>query len=626
VLLSKLGEGGFGQVWKARDDNGFEVALKFVRIDLRTGAAEVRALGVMKNIRHPHVLPMNRLWHLGSWLALALELGDKTLYQRLAEAEKDGLVGIPRPELLEYLREAAKGLDYLHTLNIQHRDVKPQNLLLVGGSVKVADFGLAKLLEHSLASNSGAMTPAYAAPEQIQGQLSPHADQYSLAVTYCQLRGGRLPFAGGTHQILFGHIQGQPDLSMLPEAERPAVARALAKQPDERWPSCRAFADALAGEVPAPRPPGGTPTLRTSVLYPRRRVRRYAVAGALALLAAAVAVGLFPGPIPPTTAGRLTVGEPVRAPAGDTGARAGTVPKPADGVPPGPPRPEVRERPPPLDCTGPEGLSAAEVRRAQEAWARYLGRQVEETVELPGGVTMTFVLVPPGKFRMGSPEGETNRGKDETLHTVVLTDPFDPGKYEVTQRQYEALTGKNPSNFKGQDLPVERVSWEEARDYGIELTRKRSDQHVYRLPSEAEWEYACRGGRPSSLPFGIGDGRSLSSREANFNGEYPYGGADKGPYLAKTSPVGSYPANAPGLCDMHGNVWEWCAHRYVPYPNEEVTNPTGPTEGPSRVFRGGDWNSIGGTVRAAIRNGYVPGYRSEGLGFRLARSLPSGGK
>jgi formylglycine-generating enzyme required for sulfatase activity len=287
-----------------------------------------------------------------------------------------------------------------------------------------------------------------------------------------------------------------------------------------------------------------------------------------------------------------------------------------------------RERPLPLNCTGDKGVSAADVRKAQEAWAKYLGRKVEETVEIAGGVTMTFVLVPPGKFRMGSPEDEKDGGGwDERLHTVVLTEPFDLGMTEVTQAQYKALTGKNPSHLKGRDLPVEQVSWEEARDFGIKVTAKRSDRHVYRLPTEAEWEYSCRGGRPSSQPFGIGDDRSLSSREANFDGDYPYGGADKGPNLDKTSPVGSYKANALGLFDMHGNVCEWCADwEDASYPVGEVTNPTGPTEGTYRVYRGGSWYGTGSYCRAARRGGYEPGDQHDFLGFRLARSVPPGGK
>ena len=151
------------------------------------------------------------------------------------------------------------------------------------------------------------------------------------------------------------------------------------------------------------------------------------------------------------------------------------------------------------------------------------------------------------------------------------------------------------------------------------MTKKRGDRHLYRLPTEAEWEYACRGGRPSSQPFGVGDGRTLSSREANLDGNSPYGGADKGQFLKSTCRVGSYPANALGLFDMHGNVWEWCADWYGPYLPGNATNPTGPAGGSFRVERGGSWGDSAAGCRAARRNYFD-------LGFRLARSVPSGGK
>ena len=298
---------------------------------------------------------------------------------------------------------------------------------------------------------------------------------------------------------------------------------------------------------------------------------------------------------------------------------------------------EPPPRPAPLDCTGEKGVSAAEVRNAQAAWAQYLGRQVEETVEVVDGVTMTFVLVPPGKFRMGSPTSQIDDllrqfpdtrdwFQNETLHEVTLTEPFDLGKTEVTQAQYQALTGDNPSGFKGDDKPVDFVAWEEARDYAANLSKKRRDKYLYRLPTESEWEYSCRGGRSSSKPFGIGDGSSLSSDQANFNGNYPYSGADRGPYLRSTSRVGSYPANALGLSDMHGNVCEWCADWYGPYPPGGATNPTGPAEGSWRVVRGGSWYGHGRSCRAAFRGRREPGDRDDGLGFRLARTVPSGGK
>jgi sulfatase modifying factor 1 len=275
-----------------------------------------------------------------------------------------------------------------------------------------------------------------------------------------------------------------------------------------------------------------------------------------------------------------------------------------------------------LDCTGEKGRTAAEVREAQGAWAKYLGRKVEEEDEMAPGVKMKFVLVPPGKFLMGSPLGETEREKDEVQHEVTISHPFYLGKFEVTQEQYEAVTEANPSDLKGSDLPVEQVSWEEAGGFARKLTGKASNL-LYRLPTEAEWEYSCRGGRSSSSPFGIGDGSSLSSSQANFDGNYPYGGTGRGTYLAKTCRVGSYPANALGLDDMHGNVWEWCGDWYGEYPTGKVTDPTGLKEGSRRVFRGGSWNNSAGNCRAALRYGNTPDYRRAHLGFRLAR-VPSG--
>ena len=169
----------------------------------------------------------------------------------------------------------------------------------------------------------------------------------------------------------------------------------------------------------------------------------------------------------------------------------------------------------------------------------------------------------------------------EVQHDVELTRPFYVAVYDVTQAQYQAVTGKTRSNFKGTDMPVEMVSWDR-RSICTEANGKTKDGLLYRLPTEAEWEYPCRGGRSSSFPFGIGDGTSLSSREANFDGNHPYGGVDKGLFLKKTTPVGTYKANALGLYDMQGNVWQWCSDWYGDYATGRVVNP----EGPARALPG----------------------------------------
>ena len=269
-LIERLGKGGFGEVWKATGPGGFQVALKFVNLDERVGTVELRALEVIKGIRHPHLLANFGSWQDDGQLIIAMELADKTLLDRFHEVVDQGSTGIPVPEIFEYFLDAAKGLDFLNeprhptgeggTQGIQHRDIKPQNLLLVGGSVKVADFGLARVLEHSTTGHTGSMTTSYAPPEFFNEKTSSRSDQYSLAVTYCQLRGGRLPFEGHPAAVTYGHLECEPDLSMLPEVERGAVARALAKSSRERWPSCRAFVQAVMAAEGMEAPPTVTPS------------------------------------------------------------------------------------------------------------------------------------------------------------------------------------------------------------------------------------------------------------------------------------------------------------------------------------------------------------------------------
>jgi formylglycine-generating enzyme required for sulfatase activity len=170
------------------------------------------------------------------------------------------------------------------------------------------------------------------------------------------------------------------------------------------------------------------------------------------------------------------------------------------------------------------------------------------------------------------------------------------------------------------NFPVECVSWEEAVAFCEKLSdmaEEKREKRLYSLPAEAQWEFACRGGAPSSSPFHLG--ASLSSTQANFDGNHPYGGAAKGPYLERPTPVGSYRPNAFGLFDMHGNVWEWCADWFAEdyYAHSPGKDPTGPPTGTSRVLRGGSWNNGGQLCRAAYRFGREPGFRFYSIGVRV---------
>ena len=253
-LIERLGRGGFGEVWKAEAPGGFLKAIKFVFGDLdsadedsRPADQELKALDRVKSIRHPYILTLERFNIIDGQLIIVMELADRNLWDRFRECRGQGLVGIPREELLRYMEEAAEALDLMNNhYHIQHLDVKPQNLFLVFNHIKVADFGLAKLFEGERGTVTGGVTPVYAAPETFEGHVYRFTDQYSFGIVFQELLTGNRPFNGvNTKQLLMQHLNGQPDLSSLPASDRPLIARALAKKPDERWPSCTDLVRAL---------------------------------------------------------------------------------------------------------------------------------------------------------------------------------------------------------------------------------------------------------------------------------------------------------------------------------------------------------------------------------------------
>jgi formylglycine-generating enzyme required for sulfatase activity len=265
-----------------------------------------------------------------------------------------------------------------------------------------------------------------------------------------------------------------------------------------------------------------------------------------------------------------------------------------------------------------------EFRRAPEA-------KPEPPRAITNSVGMKLVLIPAGSFLIGSPEGEMQRGADEgPLRRVTLTRPFYLSVFPVTQFIYAHVTGRNPSHFTpanggGPNHPAEEVSWEDAVAFCRRLSALDGEKRAgraYRLPTEAEWEYACRAGTTTAFAFGD----SLSAEQANFDGNHPYGAAARGRHLQRTSAFGQYKPNAWGLYDMHGNVWEWCADWYAAdyYATAADHDSGGPPRGEQRVLRGGSWNNSGHLCRSARRNKYAPGFRNDTIGFRVALAVPGG--
>jgi sulfatase modifying factor 1 len=226
-----------------------------------------------------------------------------------------------------------------------------------------------------------------------------------------------------------------------------------------------------------------------------------------------------------------------------------------------------------------------------------------DVVDLGKDVKLEMVLVPAGKFKMGSPTTEVGY-EDKTQHEVTLTKPFYMGKYEVTQEQWESVMGKNRSDTKGAKLPVTDVSWEDCQEFIKKLNAKTNGG--YRLPTEAEWEHACRAGSTTAYSFGD----KITPQDANILESK----------IGKPVAVGSYKPNEFGLYDMHGNLWEWCEDWSGVYPAGSVTDPKGPAMGNRRVLRGGSFSNYESLARSSYRNVITPTDRGDVGGLRLAKT------
>ncbi|MBN9521505.1 protein kinase [bacterium] len=329
VLIEPLGRGGFGEVWRCEAPGGLHKAVKFVAGG--TGDAQLRqeleAFQQVKAIRHPYLLCLERVELVGSELVMVMGLADCQLGDRFQECRRAGRPGIPRDELLRYLHEAAEALDVIGTRHgLQHLDVKPANLFLTGGHVQVGDYGLVSKLDGGTANgmNRG-LTPKYAAPEVLRGQVHTRSDQYSLALVYQELLTGTFPYTGRTpQQVMLQHVSAAPNLNGLPAQDRAVVATALAKNPEERHTSCRAFVSALMTALPPP-------SVRPSLITPQVKA---ALAGSHAGTPNPLLITPAPRLVTPASRSGVTgMGDTT------TSASPGTTPAPPPPVPPPPPKP-----------------------------------------------------------------------------------------------------------------------------------------------------------------------------------------------------------------------------------------------------------------------------------------------
>jgi formylglycine-generating enzyme required for sulfatase activity len=268
-------------------------------------------------------------------------------------------------------------------------------------------------------------------------------------------------------------------------------------------------------------------------------------------------------------------------------------------------------------------FSEIEAKQRQKETAERLGMPVKRAVDLGDGVRLELVLIPAGEFMMGAkcrPEEIVRRGGGEEewyqregpRHRVTVSKPYYMGKYEITQQVWRKVMDGNPSAFSGDRNPVEQVSWSDGNEFIRKLNEVARGDLTFRLPTEAEWEYACRAGTETPFPCR----GAMTTRTANYNGDSAWDGR-KGTNRVSTVPVGSFTSNRWGLYDMTGNVWEWCEDWHGPYGEASVTDPKGPIGGQFRVLRGGSWSCGPSSCRSAYRGFYYPGEGRDDYGLRV---------
>ncbi|MDG2222706.1 MAG: SUMF1/EgtB/PvdO family nonheme iron enzyme, partial [Rubripirellula sp.] len=448
-------------------------------------------------------------------------------------------------------------------------------LLTADGIPKLTDFGLAKAdsRDHTMTMAGAVLgTLDFMPPEQRQDTaLTDHrSDLWSLAATLYQMVTGESP------RVI--------DLDDVPQELRLALSRALKMKPDVRYQTAPEFRDALLGCLRSPATDVATPFADSPV--------------------AEVTVESVAGRCPKCQ----SQNESSRSFCRGCGKslRVSCVSCSAD-IP-------IWE-----NFCGACGGNQKELIATQSAEEKSRAAAMSAP-QITNSIGMKFTLIPSGTFEMG----------ERQTHTVTLTQPFYLGIYAVTDEQYSQVMSRNPSRFKGPQNPVESVSWDDAvefcRKLSVSPTEKTADR-VYRLPTEAEWEYACRAGTTTKYSFGGDESQLGEYAWLEDNSMFPKPGGFWSnlltPSIKHHHPVGGKKPNPWGLYDMHGNVWEWCSDWYGNYPSGTTTDTTGPAQGSFRVFRGGSWSDAAEFCRSAFRSRSKPSRRLSDLGFRVA-CVPSG--
>ena len=578
TLQRLLGTGGMAEVWYAENEIHKAAAVKILNEDLSHNANIVERFRneaeIMVKLDHPNIRQVFGYGSIDGRPAIVMEyLDGADLKARMKSGQR-----FTQEELVKWWNQLVDALNYTHQKGVVHRDIKPGNIFVdKAGNVKLLDFGIAKVRDSISSTQTGQKlgTLMYMSPEQVRDSkhLDYHTDLYSLAVTFVHLLSGRKPYDSDTSSdfdIQLSIVSKPLDLSGVAASWQGFLAPYLEKEPAKR-PALKHFEtmpiagkelgkddDATVCDAPQPQPKtqpstkapqgGLEPLTRTLGDKPKSKKGLWIGLGIAAVAVATLVAILL------------------------------------------------------LNNKGENGSDT-------NAQNKVVVEQPNVVVEQPANgddliipvnsVNITMKSVAGGTFQMGSDDSEAD-SDEKPVHSVTVS-TFYMGETEVTQALWKAVMGTNPSYFKGDNLPVEQVSWNDCQDFIRKLNQLTGMN--FRLPTEAEWEYAARGGNQSN---------GYKYAGSNNIGSVAWYADNSGTHAVK----GKSP-NELGLYDMSGNVYEWCSDWKDSYSSGSQTNPKGPSSGSGRVLRGGSWASFAEFCRVSNRSGYDPDFGDGDRGFRL---------
>ena len=621
-LESRLGSGGWGQVFRA-SKNGQVKALKVLHPELsRNPQVLERFKSEIKTLlKLPAHLNLVRVEDFGycperaCWYLVMEYIDGPTLDQYLRSSKT-----LNPEQIRRVFQPLAQGLGLAHKAGFVHRDIKPGNMVFRKSDQRLVliDFGLANHETDAGKEQIDGKTLMFAAPEQLRGKpADARSDVYSLTATmHFAVQYAQADLRDPDHF----------DADKAPKPLRSVLVGGMETNPQRRFADGADLAEAMiepvVAEVPAPPPSmpefvaASSPKVRKAKPPVGDRVGNQqgviiaAIGAALVVMVLVglllfwnsgqqpkpVAVALTPKSVAPVKASPIAKAEPIKSEPLKSTTMPMVEPKISETLKsPTTSKVEPKKPEPAKSPTIPQVAAPSKTR----------------TFDLGNGVNLEMVLIPAGTFMMGSPDSEVGRNEKEIQHEVTISRDFYMGTTEVTQAQWIAIMGANPSVFKGGNLPVESVSWDDAVDFCKRLSDMPDQQkngRKYRLPTEAEWEYSCRAGSKTAYSFGDSVD-SLSDHEwYSFNSQ------------KRASVVALKIPNSFGLYDIHGNNLEWCSDWYSAYPKASMLDPSGPVSGGAHVIRGGCWDYVAVRCRSACRGWNTPSYRSNNVGFRLALS------